>query len=147
MTTRNVMDWALKALSRQAVSREKLREKLIKAGFQEDEIIDCLKRLDGWGYLNDRQFVIDRIEGLKKKFKSRNYILDNLRQSGLAVELIEELLAQYYPEELEIVIAQQALAKRRGRRDRPNAKERFFLLRSGFAQDTVERCFPEESFW
>lgn len=146
MTTHNVMDQALEVLARKSISREKLREKLLNAEFSEEEITDCLRRLDGWGYLNDRQLIIDKIEGLKKKFKGRAYIGSHLRHLGLSVELIDQLLDEYYPLELEMVIAQQALAKRRGRNNHPKAGDSFFLLRSGFAEDTVERCFLKRSF-
>lgn len=139
MSERTPMDLALKSLSRQAYSRAKLATRLGRAGFEEPQIDECLKRLENWGYLNDREYGIARIATLQKRLKSRNYVASDLEAQGLSPELIGQLLAEFYPEEMEIEIAWKLLKKKAG-----VAKKGLGLLaRAGFSENTIQHCFPD----
>ena len=102
MSERTPMDLALKCLSRQAYSRAKMTTRLGRAGFEESQIDECLKRLENWGYLNDREYGIARIATLQKRLKSRNYVAADLEAQGLSPDLIRQLLADFYPEAMEM---------------------------------------------
>lgn len=136
------MDLALRSLSRQACSRSKMVAKLNRAGFDEDQINQCVSRLENWGYLNDREFGIGRIATLQARLKSRNYVAGDLESQGLSSELVRELLAEFYPEEMELEIARKLLQKKRDKK----ANGCSFLIRAGFSESTVRRCFPELTF-
>lgn len=140
MAQRNSMDLALKSLSRQAYSRSKMIAKLNRARFEQDQIDECIKRLENWGYINDREYGIGRIATLQARLKSRKFVAVDLELQGLRAELIQELLAEFYPEEMELEIASRLLQKKSGNQ----IKKYNFLVRAGFSEDTVHHCFPEE---
>ncbi|MGE5606579.1 MAG: regulatory protein RecX [Bacteroidota bacterium] len=142
MAERTPMDLALKSLSRQAYSRSKMVAKLNRAGFDDDQTNQCVGRLENWGYLNDREFGIGRIATLQARFKSRNFVAGDLESQGLSSELVQELLAEFYPEEMELEIARKLLQKKQ----RPKHKGYDVLVRAGFSESTVHRCFPELTF-
>lgn len=142
MAEQRVMDVALKLLAKQAFSRSQLSRKLIKAGFEEPEIMQCLERLSGWGYLDDSKYGITRVEELKAKLKSPNYIRMVLGESGMDADLIESILREYYPMETEIQVIDSLLQKRSSRR-RSTIREWNFLVRSGFDEEAIRRCLPE----
>lgn len=133
------MDLALKSLSRQAYSRSKMVARLNRAGFGQDQTDECVRRLENWGYLNDREFGIGRIVTLQARLKSRNYVAGDLELQGLSAKVIPELLAEFYPEEMEIEIARKLLQKKSDKKNRFYAS----LIRAGFSENTVQRCFPE----
>lgn len=140
MSQQTPMDLALKCLSRQAYSRSKLIAKLNRAGFDQDQTNECITRLENWGYLNDREYGIGRITTLQARLKSRNYVAGDLELQGLPSKLIQELLAEFYPEEMELEIARRLLQKKSGKK----ANGYSFLVRAGFSENTVRHCFPEE---
>lgn len=140
MSQRTPMDLALRSLSRQAYSRCKIITILNRAGFDQDQIDECIMRLENWGYLNDREYGIGRIATLQARFKSRNYVVGDLELQGLTAELIRELLTEFYPEEKELEIARRLLQKKPGK----CSKGYGFLVRAGFSENTVQHCFPQE---
>ena len=135
------MDEALKYLSRQAYSEQRLSDKLIATGFPEVEIIECCTRLKHWGYLDDREFGINRIKQLQERLKSRSFIISDLENRGLAKNLLTELVDSCYPEEAETEIARKLLLKK-GSTGKNQSKMWIYLLRVGFSENTVRHCFP-----
>lgn len=142
MAERTPMDLALRSLSHQAYSRSKMVAKLNRAGFDEDQINQCVSRLENWGYLNDREFGIRRIATLQARLKSRNYVAGDLESQGLSSELVRELLTEFYPEEMELEIARKLLQKKRDKKTNGYS----LLIRAGFSESTVHHCFPELTF-
>lgn len=139
MAERTPMDLALKCLSRQAYSRGKMVARLNRARFDEDQINECVGRLESWGYLNDREFGIGRIATLQARLKSRNYVAGDLELQGISPQLIQDLLAEFYPEEMELEIARKLLQKK------PDKKNKGYglLARAGFSENTIYQCFPD----
>lgn len=135
------MDLALKSLSRQAYSRSKMIAKLNRAGFDQIQTTECITRLENWGYLNDREYGIARLATLQARLKSRNYVAGDLELQGISSKLIPELLAEFYPEEMEIEIARQLLQKNPTKKDKGYG----LLARAGFSENTVHQCFPDIS--
>jgi SOS response regulatory protein OraA/RecX len=145
MPVKSPMETALDFLSRRAYSGQKLIQHLSKSGFDMAEITETLNRLKGWGYLNDHEFGKNRIATLQSRLKSRAFVENDLRINGLEADLVKELMNNYYPEGLEIEIAQQLLNRKSHNRQRnpiwgPNS-----LTRSGFSENTIHQCFPEVS--
>ncbi len=136
------MDLALKSLSRQAYSRSKMITRLNRAGFDQNQIDECVGQLENWGYLNDREFGIGRIVTLQARLKSRYYVAGDLEFQGISSELVRELLAEFYPEEMELEIARKLLQKK------PDQKNKgcSLLVRAGFSESTIHRCFPDVFF-
>jgi len=139
MPEQTPIDLALKILSRQAYSRSKMIAKLKKAGFSESQINECITRLENWGYLNDREYGIGRIATLQARFKSRNYVAGDLELQGISSNLIQELLVEFYQEEMEIEIAHKLLEKKANQKNKGYSS----LARSGFSENTIKHCFPD----
>ncbi len=133
------MDVALKSLSQQAYSRNKLINKLNRSGFNQIQTDECIKRLENWGYLNDREYGIGRIATLQTRLKSRNFVAGDLELQGLPSKLIQELLAEFYPEEIELEIARQLLQKKHIKQNKAYSH----LVRAGFSESTIQHCFPD----
>lgn len=145
MPEKTVMDLALTYLSRQAYCRTKLLSKLERSGFSKEEILECLNRLGSWGYLDDWRFGANRVQTLISKFKSRRYIEVNLIKTGLDPTMVRELLGEFYPEKLELDIAKKYLLSKKSSSPREKIKELAGLARAGFAEETIRKCFPEET--
>lgn len=138
------LERALKLLSKQEYSQAKLREKLAGIGVDETELDQCVQRLIGWGYLDDRKYGSFRIELLQKRLKSQKYVRMDLLEKGLNQALVEELVETLYPIEEEFVIAEKLL-KKRNRYHQKASAEWNFLIRSGFAEDIVVSCLAHLS--
>lgn len=139
------MDVAFDLLRRRPFTEQQLTEKLSESGFEPENILDTIIRLKGWGYLNDREYGINRIHTLLGRFKSRGFVEGELLVHGLPPELIQELLNTYYPESLEIDIARQLLGRKSYAKRQSKTWGPAFLMRAGFSENTVHQCFPEVS--
>jgi regulatory protein len=139
------MDVALNLLGHRPFTERQLAEKLSQSGFDPEDIHEALKRLKGWGYLNDNEYGMNRINTLQARYKSRAFVEGDLMVHGLKPELIQELLNTYYPESLEIDIAQQLLRRKSHVKRQSKTRGPAFLIRSGFSENTVHQCFPEVS--
>jgi SOS response regulatory protein OraA/RecX len=137
-----VLETALKYLDKRAQTVRQLTDKLVQDGFASDAIAECIARICEWGYLNDRQFGADRLQSLLAKCKSRNYIETDLIGAGLAQPVVDELLAEYYPEVTELDIAQKLVARKFDRQKDSPVKMGQYLFRAGFSENTVRQCFP-----
>lgn len=136
-----VLETALKCLNRQALTAQKLTDKLLRAGFENDAVAECVGRICQWGYLNDRQLGMDRLKSLQVKLKSRSFIETDLTHSGLEPSLVNELLDEYYPEATEVDIAQKLLARKYNGQKDSAVKMGQYLQRAGFSENTVRQCF------
>ena len=139
------MEMALNFLSRRAYTEQKLTERLSGFGFNQVDINETLSRLKSWGYLNDNEYGKTRITHLQTRLKSRAFVEGDLRANGLKPELIDELLNIYYPESLEIEIARKLLRRKLQAKRQSKTLGCTFLMRSGFSENTIQRCFPDGS--
>lgn len=137
------MEAALKRLDRKAYTRRELTNGLIKDGFAPDKAVEAAERLSGWGYLNDRDFGAERIRILMERDKSRAFVSADLEAKGLAQDLIDALLDEFYPEDREVEIAGRFLRKRAVSRNRTAQSLMASLARAGFTPQTIRRCMPE----
>jgi SOS response regulatory protein OraA/RecX len=136
----DLMQTALKYLGRRFYSQRQLESKLTGVGFNAVEITAVFERLIGWGYLNDRQFGMERIRLLMERCKSRMYVIEDLNSCGLASILIDELIMSEYPTTLEVEIAIRFLRKRSTSRRNDPALVFQVLTRAGFGEDAIRRC-------
>src|SRR3989344_6391028 len=89
----NAKDYALFLVSLRAQSTAQLRQKLLRKGYAEDEVLMAIQRLTELGYLNDQQFAQIYFENLKK-YKHFGYygIKKKLMLKALENKLIDQLL-------------------------------------------------------
>ncbi len=135
---------AMQWLGRQPYSAAKLRGRLERAGVEPEAVEECLARLSGWGYLDDRKFASGRVAVLKGRLKSRAYVEYDLLNQGLTPAVVTEVLAVEYPLEEEMAMLGRLLKRKPGQPGDP-AREYQRLIRAGFAEEAVRRCLPEPS--
>ena len=141
---------ALNLLSYRSRSRTELARRLGRAGYDEDIVEETLSRLENAGLVDDAQFsqgwVNSRVS-VKGLGKAR--VRWELRQKGVASEVVEEALSSVEPEE-ERELAADA-ARRRWEKDNDpdlRAKRRrvaSFLQRQGFDWQTVSEVLENLS--
>jgi SOS response regulatory protein OraA/RecX len=139
------METALQYLERQDYTEKNLADKLLKIGFESGEVAECIQHIRNWGYINDCQFAIAKIKKLQAKYKSRLYIEGYLVESGLKPEMVSELVTELYPEKLELEIAGALLLRKFTKKEYAPVKQWQYLIRAGFSENTVSRCFADIS--
>ena len=118
--------YALRLLSRRAMSRARLKEKLLER-FPEAEVDQALERLSALGYLDDRAFA-ETFVALRRKYGPRK-LRHLLRAQGVGEEVVEAVLGEVGEEEV-LEAALRALRRYPRRHDRAKAVR--FLLGRGF---------------
>ena len=89
------MDVALHALAPRARSRAELHQHLLKRGADEESATGVLDSLELQGLLNDLEFAKIWSESRQRQKKlSKRVISSELRQKGVASDIIDEVLAQ-----------------------------------------------------
>jgi regulatory protein len=123
-----------------------LRTRLADKGFAPEAIERALERLKRLGYLDDAAYCERTItETLASRPAGPRWITDRLRLKGVHPEVIREVLARAYPDELSEQMACRVAAKRlsRYRGDEPQARRRKlagYLSRRGFDYDDVQKA-------
>jgi len=151
---KNVREVAVDCLSRRALTHYELETRLKDKGFENTEINETLERLEKLGYLNDQELALTVSQNRLKRY-SRRRVFQDLKNRGLASQLIEEALGCTYSSHDE---SQQclALAKqwwiREGKRweqrlqaeKTKRAVPRELWLQQKVAQKLVGRGYPSD---
>lgn len=125
-------------LSYNALSRKKLSEKLLKAGFSEGATDLVLEKLEKLGLVDDNALA-DRLTAvmLTTKRWGRHRAYEELYKRGIPRDIAELALADYQDEEALV----WQLSHKYGKRDLANPKERqkvtAGLVRLGFSFDDI----------
>ncbi|MDA8227552.1 MAG: regulatory protein RecX [Desulfitobacterium hafniense] len=92
---KSALEVALTILSRRALTRSELENRLVIKGFSEKEIDAAIIRLSDWGYLNDKSLGLSYCT-VRKKVSSRGKIKRELINRGLDIDLANEVIHQVY---------------------------------------------------
>jgi len=149
---KDALNTALTYLSRRALTRFQLVQRLEKKGFNEEEIQECLTRLLEWGYLNDQEYA--RSYCLNKKTSySKKRISYELKVRGIDRSIIEEILADSYPSEQEKELcrkyAQGLWAEETRRWEKTDQKKKGkipkeYYLKHKVGQKLMQKGYPQE---
>lgn len=138
-------DMALRYLASRPRSVDEVRRYLQRKGFADTTIGQVIERLREWGYLDDEAFARFWVEN-RERFRPRGLIAlrQELRQKGIAGEIIERVLAEVHPE----ASARAALASRMRRWQHLDwrtfrKKAGDFLARRGFSYDIIDDVVRE----
>ena len=148
MSEEKLKEAAYRFLSFRPRSQKELRDYLKKKskGKEEDSIEKIVEQLCREGYVNDREFARWWIE---TRWRAKNpygprFIFWELRQKGVAVNIVEEELSQLYDFRREVLHATQLVKRRFKKFLRSNSKKdkfkrrvRNLLYRRGFTADCV----------
>lgn len=154
---KSAMEVAVDCLSRRALTHYELETRLREKGFETSEIHRVLARLEELGYLNDQELALTVAQNRLKRY-SRRRVLQDLKNRGLAPQLIEQALGSTYSSEDEL---QQCLtyAKRwwiqEGKRweQRVHAEQtkrsapRELWLQQKVSRKLAQRGYPSDMIW
>jgi regulatory protein len=132
----SVKDRALRLLSVRSRSRAELRFRLMRAGYEAEEIDPALADLEAVGLVDDERFAREVAESKRRRGMGRRAGLAALRQKGVDRELAEQVVGDVNPEDE----AERAYALARARLDRlgglpPDVAHRrtmSYLVRRGY---------------
>ena len=85
------MDVALRALSKSVKTEKDIVKKLISKGFLEEIALETVKKLKGYGYINDADYSNRYAETYKNR-KGKKLIKLELKQKGVDERVIDETL-------------------------------------------------------
>ncbi|MEE9182329.1 MAG: regulatory protein RecX [candidate division NC10 bacterium] len=136
---------ALRLLSFRARSQHELAERLQRRGFTTEVISRVLRNLTTRGLVDDRSFALylARTRVLSRHM-SRRRLKGELREKGVAEEIVDAVLREVFQEIDEEEVARAGAAKHLktlGHLSAPVARRRLaaYLLRRGFSAETVHR--------
>lgn len=123
---------AVEMLSRAEYSKSRLSYKLLKKGYEEEEIESTIERLEELRYLNDKDAVKTQFDFLyEESRRSVREIKYKLLRKGFAAEDIDGALPEN-SEEREVKAALKALRIKYRRKKEPDIM-RGYLYRHGFS--------------
>jgi len=133
---------ALRLLNQRLRSTAEVRERLLRRGYDEEQVEGVLSRLTELGLLDDRAFARAWVEN-RQVFRPRGRpaLAAELRKKGLSPEIIAEVLEASPPEdEAALALARRRAPALRGL-ERPTFLRRLhaFLARRGFSPEVVRR--------
>jgi regulatory protein len=131
-----VKERALRLLSVRSRSRFELRQRLLRADYEPEEIDSALEDLERVGLIDDERFARELAEHQRRKGMGRRVGLAALRVKGVDRELAERIAEDVSPEdeaERALDVATRRLTRLRGLE--PETRRRRlvdFLLRRGY---------------
>lgn len=140
---------ALRLLTARGRSKAELRQRLQQAGFSSQVVEETVAWCTRLGYLDDARFASDWIEYRSLHSPSgRRRLLQELRQKGVADEIIVDALEAQLPRELEARLCVELAAGqvRRYARLNPETRRRrliSFLQRRGFRYEDIRNALNE----
>jgi len=128
---------ALNYLARREYTRDELYRKLLPYAEESDSLEDLLADFKARGWLSEQRFVEQVVHARSDRYGSR-YITHELREKGVAEDLIELALPQLKENDLET--ARTVWAKKFGKLPedaKERAKQMRFLQSRGFGLDVI----------
>ena len=157
MTTRErpavkVKERALRLLSVRSRSKAELRQRLLRADFEPEEVDAALADLEAVGLIDDEAFARELAESQKRKGMGRRAGMAALRVKGVDRELAERIAQDVSPEdeaERALQVAEHRLPRLRGLEPETRRRRLMdFLLRRGYDPETARsacrRAMAEE---
>jgi len=126
---------ATRALARRDYSVRGLRERLGRAGVEENELDEVLEELRRVGLLDDERFAGRRARALADRGKGDRAIRFDLRRQGIDADLVETAVAELEPERERAA----RIVARRG----TGEKTARLLAGRGFDRDAVDLAADE----
>lgn len=136
---------------KQMLERRIQKEKLKGAIIPDNASIliqNVIKRMEDLGYLNDERFAKIQIKNLSQAGKSKSFILNKLKTSGISNNISQELLNAYDEENesSDLTRAEKWLKKHKKGQFRTKDANTFYqkdlaaLARAGFSYDVAQKA-------
>ena len=144
LTKSEAKEKALRLLGFRAHSEKELKEKLLRAGADEEDLPDIMTFLKEYGFINDESYA----EGLAKDLKNikkygKKRILGELLNRGISREYAEAAISELSDDEEDMLLP---LVERKlgGNFERKNIDRaiRYFIYH-GYDFDDIKRCIEK----
>jgi regulatory protein len=133
---------ALDYLARREHSRKELETKLLQKGYPRRVVEETADECEERGYLDDERFARLWTEArLKRKAEGPQKIAALLSKKGIAGELIEGLLREFFSEDRLSSLIEEAAAKGRKKYGDEREKLQLYLFRKGFTYSQISNYF------
>lgn len=142
-------DVAYRFLSYRPRSEKEVIRRLKLKGFTKDTVEKVINTLEKYGYIDDAKFAFDWAKyRLQNKPIGKNRLIRELREKGIASDIIHDAVDETYENIDESEIARELAKKKirsyKGLGDRIIQRRLFaFLLRRGFSIETSKRAINE----
>lgn len=136
------VDKALRTLAKTDRTRAEIESRLKSGGFPDEIVVQCLARLESWGYLDDQRVAKREVEHLAPaKGIGKNRVRARILSRGVDEDLAEQALQPLNDQE-ETQKALALLQKKYPPEATPTeqAKAGRFLLQRGFEEETVRQA-------
>lgn len=151
---KRAIDTALSYLSRRSLTYYELQSRLEKKGYSETEIDETMKKVKGWGYVNDKALALSFAQFKLESF-SRNRVKQDLLKRGIDAELVDEVLEGLYESDQEltqcIALTQKMWAEESKRWENSYQYKksymhitREFFLKQKISQKLMQKGYPQE---
>ncbi|MFA6916337.1 MAG: RecX family transcriptional regulator [Parachlamydiales bacterium] len=124
---------AVRKLTRQSQSGNKLRKALIEKEISEEVVDQVINDFTAAGYINDEEYAIRLIHREMERFRGPRWIKQKLYAQGISSSLSDKLLTEHYPREIQTEKAKALLGKKKC----DPRKQYGLLVRNGFNPDVV----------
>ncbi len=130
------MNRALHYLGYRARSRREVGDRLRRYGYGEETVHAVLERLEELGYLDDEEFARNAAREKSRRYGPQRVVAD-LRRSGVAPEMAQEIVEAEFAEKSELEQARLAAERRYngGGSDAQVRRVYGFLMRRGYSAD------------
>ena len=140
-------DYGLYLINRRAYTKKELENKLLKKGFQQEEVTEILNEFIKLKWINDYVYAeIYVLNQIKYGFKSKIQIQHKLIEKGIDKDIIIAFIKQYYTREKEEKIIKYLIEKYSRKRSLSRKKLIFRLGRKGFSIVLVISILSEELY-
>lgn len=103
-------DKAIRVLNAAGQTKAGLERRLARAGFEPEAITGAVTRLQSAGYVDDTAFARSRLRRRQEQGRGARLIAAELRQKGIAPEVIDEVLGDR-DEDVEVARARELAVK------------------------------------
>jgi regulatory protein len=138
---------ALNLLTHRGRSERELRGRLRMKGYTPGAIDEAIRKVVDWGYLDDERFAVAWVEQRQAgKPRSRRALANELREKGVAREIVETTLEEA---EIDEIADARRLAADKWRKDaglEPDKRRQrtaAFLARRGYGWDVAKTILDE----
>lgn len=98
-----IKDYAFNLLSYRDRSAYEMKDRLLKKGYQEDEVVTVIKRLKELSYIDDNKFAEKWVRyRIKNKPRGSNMLKKELNSKGIEEKIINRVLEKLIDNELEV---------------------------------------------
>jgi len=138
-----LLERTLRLLSHRPRSTKEIKDYLKRKETRPDLATKLVENLQERGYLDDQEFAVWWLEQRASfRPKGKFALRAELRQKGIAPEIIEPLLEKEIGNEVEVSLAKKAVEKKKG----DWQKRAAFLQRRGFSWSIIKLALGEREF-